>query len=269
MPIEKIKPRNINEFADTDTDSLAESIRLCGLINPLSVVYHEKEDIYIISSGHRRYAALKSLHEQYPDVDDYKTIDCSVYEVTDDEFRLSQGLPYISSEQEEAIYRDSNLENRQLSYTDVAHQIRYIVKKFDNPDYIQKLKDRAVQTQGLNSNVDYSKRTLIMSVLAESHYEGWNRETIRQYLKIQEAGREDLLDKIESGEMTVYAAYKETVESKNQTRNRKTNKLSGLSKAIDQFKEEAKDRTYSEKEIKRIRNLIFELELIVKNNNKK
>ncbi len=38
-------------------------------------------------------------------------------------------------------------------------------------------------------------------------YEGWNRETIRQYLKVQEAGREDLLDLIEDGSITVFRAF--------------------------------------------------------------
>ena len=48
-----------------------------------------------------------------------------------------------------------------------------------------------------------------------------NRETIRQYLKVQEAGREDLLDLIEAGSITVFRAYKTAIADTKKSRNRK------------------------------------------------
>ena len=46
VPFEKIREREVNEFSlEADIITLAESIRLCGLINPLSVVHHTDEDI--------------------------------------------------------------------------------------------------------------------------------------------------------------------------------------------------------------------------------
>ena len=116
IPYIKIREREVNEFSDTaDIRSLAESIKLYGLINPLSVVHHTEDDTYVISAGHRRFKAITLLRNDYPDTDRYNNIDCAVYEITDDEFKLKQGLPYISKEQEVGIYLDSNLENRQLT----------------------------------------------------------------------------------------------------------------------------------------------------------
>ena len=268
VPIEKLRPRETNEFEQTGIDKLAQSIRLYGLINPLSVVYHEEEDVYIISSGHRRYLALKQLHEEYPNDDTYKHIDCAVYEVTTDRFKLAQGLPYITPEQEEGIYRDSNLENRQLTYSEVARQIRYLVKKFDDEDYVDRLRARAKEQGVITRLADYNKTKLILSVLSESHYDGWKTETIRQYLKIVESGQEELLDAIENNEMTVYAAYKKVVLDANQTRKRKTNRLPGLKKKVTEFAREAETRKYTDQELNQIQELISTLQVILDANKK-
>ena len=263
IPIEKIRPREVNEFGQTNIEGLAESIRLFGLINPLSVVHYPDEDIYVISSGHRRFAALQKLHNEYPADERFSSVDCAVYEITTDSFKLAQGLPYISPEQEEGIYRDSNLENRQLSYTDVAHQIRYLVKRFDDPEYVEKMRTYALEMGLPTRAADFDKRKLIMSVLSESRYEGWNKETIRQYLKVQEAGREDLLDLIENGSITVFRAYKTAIADTKKSRNRKTNKIAALKKSVNAVMKEAETRKYSEAERDTVRQLIEQLKEIL------
>lgn len=268
VPYEKLRERAINDFSDTDISSLAESIREYGLINPLSVVYHPDEDVYIISAGHRRYKAIGSLREQFPHDDRFKTVDCAVYEVTDDQFKLKQGLPYITKEQEEGIYRDSNLENRQLSYEDVAKQIRYIVHRFDDPNYLKNVRDD-LEKQGIRTytrNTDKVK--LIVNVLSTQQYSGWSRETIRQYLQIMDAGREDLLDKIESGDLRVNAAYKLANADQKKNRVRKTTKITRLRTAAHQFFKEAETRVYSDAEIKELKEYIEKLTEIVENNGK-
>ena len=265
IPIEKIRPREVNEFGQTNIDALAESIRLYGLINPLSVVYHPDEDVYIISSGHRRYEALTRLHKEYPNDDAFSHIDCAVYEVTTDKVKLAQGLPFIRPEQEEGIYRDSNLENRQLTYSDVAHQIRYLVRRFDDETYVARLRERAVELGLPTRAADFDKTKLIMSVLSQSRYEGWGRETIRQYLKVQEAGREDLLDAIEEGGITVKSAYKLAIADNKKNRNRKTNKIAALKKNVNAVIKEAETRTYTAAERDTIRTMIRALEEILEN----
>ena len=268
IPIEKLKAREVNEFSEVDVSTLAESIRLYGLINPLSVVHHEDEDIYVVSAGHRRLKAIQTLHAQYPDDPKFKEVDCAVYEVTTDEFKLSQGLPFITPEQEEGIYRDSNLENRQLSYEDVAHQIRTILNKFDDPDYVERLRQYALQSGVKTRMADTDKVKLIESVLSSQNFSGWSRETIRQVIKVKEAGREDLLEQIEQG-LPVNNAYKKVVAEQKKTRKRKTNKITSLDLSVSEFEKEAQNRRYSDADIEKIKKYIQILQKIVDTNNYK
>lgn len=262
IPIEKIRGRDVNDFSEVNISTLAESIRQYGLINPLSVVHREGEDVYIVSAGHRRLKALRLLHEQFPSNPMYQEVDCAIYEVTEDRFKLSQGLPYISPEQEEGIYRDSNLENRQLSYQDVAKQIRKILNKFDDPEYLERLRQNALQS-GINTRVVRTDKVkLIENVLATQNFNGWSRETIRQVLKVKEAGREDLLEQIEDG-LAVNNAYKQVVAEQKKTRNRKTNKISSLDLSVAEFEKEAENRRYSDTEIEKIKKYIQILQGIV------
>ena len=267
VPFEKIREREINDFSDdADINSLAESIRLYGLINPLSVVHHPEEDIYVISAGHRRYKAVSILRNQYPHDERYKTIDCAVYVVTDDDFKLKQGLPYITKEQEEGIYRDSNLESRQLSYEDVAKQIRHIVHRFDDPSYLKFVRDN-LEKQGIRTYTTHTDKVkLIVNVLSTQKYSGWSRETIRQYLQIMDGGRDDILDQIENDGLRVSAGYKIMTADAKKNRNRKTTKITSLRKAVSQFSKEAETRVYSKDEIKEIKGYIEVLQGIIDKN---
>ena len=121
IPIEHIHPREINDFELSNIPTLAESIEQFGLIDPISVIHRigDGED-YTIVAGHRRYTAFKLLHTQHPEEERFTRIPACVYELTDDESLLQRGLPYIDASTEEELYRDSNLQSRQLSYTEVA-----------------------------------------------------------------------------------------------------------------------------------------------------
>lgn len=266
IPISKIRARNVNEFAEVDITGLAESIRHVGLINPLSVVHHPDEDVYVISSGHRRFKAITLLHEEYPNVEEFSSIDCAVYEITDDDFKLKQGLPYITAEQENEIYRDSNLESRQLSYSDVAHQIGYIVDRLEDPDYQKRLVERTEAVSGKGTYQKPDRVRLIVEALAQQNYSGWKAETIRRYLKVKDANRTDLLEKIERSEITVKAAYTEVINATKHARVRKTNKISAVKKSLKDLEKEASARSYTEAEVKELQKCIEQLQKIVEAN---
>lgn len=257
--LKNIKKRKVNEFSDVDNLELQESIRQYGLINPISVCHRKGEDIYIISAGERRFNAYKALNELFPGK--YEEIDCRIYELTNDEELLAKGLPYISPEQEAAIYRDSNLLARQLTEKDVAKQIRTIVNRFEDDDYLLQLKKNA-EKNGLKTYSEPDKAKLIISVLSSLNYKGWSREKIRQYLKVKEAKREDLLDEIENG-MAVNKAYKQVIEDNSESRNRKTNKLPALVKTVDSLVKEANSKKYSIEEYNLIKECVKKLEKIL------
>lgn len=253
LKLSEILTRENNNFSQDNIESLAYSIEKYGLINPISVVHDEEKDTYTITSGHRRYAALCLLHEWYPSEKDYESVDCSVYELTSDEHKLQLGLPYISKEQEEGIYRDSNLETRQLTYSEVAYEIRHIIERFDDPEYLEKLRKRAAKNgTKTKANTYFDKAKLTLDVLSTQNYSGWKKETVREYIKIWENERHDLIEAIEQGNMKVSAAYKMMIAEQNLSRDRKTNKLTGLTKAVDAIRKEAENKDYSLDEQKEI-----------------
>ena len=264
LPIEeielsKIRKRPINRYHMIDNLELDESIRLYGLINP--VCHHVGEDIYTISAGERRYDAITRLHERYPENPRFQKVECKVYILTDDNALLEQGFPYITTEQEEGIYRDSNNLARQLTEKDIASQIRYIIKRFNDPAYVKQLKDTA-ELAGFKTYSNPDKVVLISSVMKSQGL--WSREKIRQYLMIEKSGKPELLDAIEEGTISVNAAYKKVVEIQSRQRRRKTNKITNMSKAVDALLLEAKTQDYTAKDLEKLDKCIVQLQEILK-----
>lgn len=68
IPVNKISLNQFNKFRDFDSDeanaitSLAQSIEMCGLLNPLQVYLNpENADEYILVAGERRYRAITEI----------------------------------------------------------------------------------------------------------------------------------------------------------------------------------------------------------------
>lgn len=249
IPLDKIKKRPVNRYHAIDNVELDESIRQYGLINPIAVCHHRGEDTYTISAGERRYDAITRLHKRYPDNPRFKKVECKVYILTEDATLLEQGFPYITQEQEEGIYRDSNNLARQLTEKDIASQIRYIIKRFDDKEYVKKLRDTAEQA-GFTTYSNPDKAVLIGSVMQSQGL--WSREKIRQYLIIEKTKNEELLDAIEEGEISVNAAYKQVVEIQSRKRKRKTNKINPLYKSVEALILEAKTQDYSDSDLEKL-----------------
>lgn len=268
LPIEnielsKIHKRPINRYHMIDNIELDESIRLYGLINPIAVFHRIGEDTYTISAGERRFDAVSRLHERYPENPRFQKIECKVYIITEDTTLLEQGFPYITTEQEEGIYRDSNNLSRQLSEKDIASQVRYIVQRFDDPTYVKKLKDTA-ELAGFKTYSNPDKTVLISSVMQTQGL--WKKEKLRQYLIVYNSHNDKLLDAIESGEISVYAAYKQVVDVQNRKRKRKTNKIQHMFKTIDDLVIESKVQSYSKNDIEKLKECIKKLEKIIDEN---
>ena len=212
IPIEHIHPREINDFELSNIPTLAESIEQFGLIDPISVIHRigDGED-YTIVAGHRRYTAFKLLHTQHPEEERFSRIPACVYELTDDERLLQRGLPYIDASTEEELYRDSNLQSRQLSYTEVAKHIRHIIERIDDENYFRRLNNLSNQSDRY-SETKGNKAIIITKLLSDYSYQGWQKETVRRYLKLYEAVKsgsipESVLDEIEEGSYTVKSQY--------------------------------------------------------------
>lgn len=225
IPLTQIKERDVNAFELTNIPQLAESISQYGLIDPISVIHKSGTgDEYIIVSGHRRFKAYQTLNEADPENRAYQVIPCCVYELTDNPEELEQGLPYIDSKQEEEMYLDANLQSRQLKYGEVARNVRHIIDRFEDEDYFLRINSYA-NTSERYSIGRGSKVNMVINLLSSYSYKGWQRETVRRYLKLYEAVKEgeipeSVLDSIEKEEYTVKVAYDKYIATK--TNNHKT-----------------------------------------------
>ena len=107
LPLDQVHPREINAYAITDIERLAESIQRSGLLQPV-IVKKESAESYQLIAGERRFTAMKYLREKYQNAGDatkanlFNSIQAFVYE----------DLP---SDKEEQIYRDTNDYSRQMN----------------------------------------------------------------------------------------------------------------------------------------------------------
>lgn len=159
--ISQIKPRSVNDFADISNQTLKKSILKIGLINPI-IVRKSDNDKYVIISGHRRYNAFKdivadariekaslqkeglSVFEIDKKIAKYSEVPCIVFTMVEQDSELLGTDPkYITSAQEEEMYKAANLENRQISRGDLTKHIMYFYNMINNdPEYKKKLLEK-------------------------------------------------------------------------------------------------------------------------------
>lgn len=172
-----------NAFSQSNISGLKESIRECGLIDPIQVLETENGD-YRIIAGHRRFTAFSQLYEETQN-DDYKAIPAVVYQLTDDEtmnltMDSSCEKVFITKETEEKIYADSNLQSRQLSYGEVAQFVKKMIEKLEDDDYRKRVSQDAHKIEF--SKLDRGKQ--ISLLLADYKFEGWSVMTVKRFIDI-------------------------------------------------------------------------------------
>lgn len=125
--IKDIVEREENNFIMSGIEELAEGIRKNGQLQEILIQEVNKKLICVV--GHRRLAAMRLLHEQYPDEPKFAKIRACF---------LPQEL---SSEEIETIYRTSNTQSRNVTVYEILLNMN--VKDFDfaNPVYKQKYID--------------------------------------------------------------------------------------------------------------------------------
>lgn len=107
IPLEKIKPRNINAYAITDIERLADSIQRSGLLQPIIVEMKISGEFSLIA-GERRYTAVKYLHDKF--VSEGDNVKASLFDSIS-----AVVLPPLSANTEKRIYRDTNDYTRQMN----------------------------------------------------------------------------------------------------------------------------------------------------------
>lgn len=155
--IDCIIPRERNEFDVISVETLKVSIKSVGLLNPI-IVRIGTQNKYVIISGHRRFAAIKEIYQEYSElitneqslqkIDElkknqalYTMIPAIVFELADDNPELLGTDPkYITKEIEEEMYLAANFENRQIEKNAIAKHVSYFYNQIKkNPKYEQEL----------------------------------------------------------------------------------------------------------------------------------
>lgn len=176
-----------NFFEQSNIGSLKESIRACGLIDPIQLL--KTEEGYQIIAGHRRFTAYSQLHEENAEM--YKMIPAIVYQLTDEEdlnleISESKDFVWITKETEERIYEDSNLESRQLTYSEVARYVLHIMERLDDEDYRTKILESSVRK---NNTKNFDRPEQICKILESYNYSGWSVTSLKRFVRIYDTSK--------------------------------------------------------------------------------
>ncbi len=109
---------------------------------------------------------------------------------------------------------------------------------------------------------------LAETVLASMNIQGWKKTKIKYYIAVYNAGRQDLLDQIENGTLSVKSAYETINEKRKNERNagRKSNKIAPFRRASKEFFLEAEKREYSAAEVNELKKIYDSLGKIIAKN---
>lgn len=172
IPLSKLRPSALNTFNADDYADLANSIRNCGLLTPLTVIGPDDNGYYEILSGERRYRAITSINSESPGFME----DVPCYAI---------GGPDMSETCRKLVIELSNLEVRDDFNRD-AHRFHIL-------ELLRNLADEdAAQVQNALTSTTVSKATLLARAMKTSKRYG------RMYASVFQHGSQALIDAVKS-----------------------------------------------------------------------
>lgn len=174
IPFEKILPDPNNGYSMDDVEDLARNIELVGLQQPLRV-YPAENECFMISSGHRRRAAVQLL-------------------IQDGSEMFASGVPCIVDRTEDSpALREfkllaANMDNRKLTDADLSQQLDRL------QDVLRRLEDEGFKITG-------RARDWV------SELSGVSRSKIARLQAIRNNLAPSLLERFDKGKMNTAVAY--------------------------------------------------------------
>lgn len=156
IEIDKIVASPFNFYAESDIQTLADSIELTGLLTPLGVIQSYATG-YRVVSGHRRLRALRQLHDRSGGKA-WREIPCVVYPDNADRDR------------EELMLIQANSTARELTSYEKAMQIR------KTKEILERMRDRGDELPGRMR--DHEAKALGMSRTGIARIEAIDRNLI-------------------------------------------------------------------------------------------
>lgn len=202
IPRSKLVKNKNNNYSISDVKSLSQSIKICGLLQPIHVC-KPNNGYYTLLGGERRLTAIDMLiddpenHEWNKD----SYIPCIISDPSDLKLPISEESKekflIISSNREQRKYTDADLYNEVTEWKKIISEIRE-----NGGEVIRTSDEKTIQVKG-------RKTREILSDLT-----GTSRGTINNIEYIRNNAEPAIKDAVSSGEMTITTAKKKTDEKK-------------------------------------------------------
>lgn len=145
IPFELLDPSPFNTFEVQDVEELVDSIRIYGLLTPLSVIGPLDNGHYSILCGERRYLAIKKIKENYS-AEMFNEVPS--YVVGD------KNMDVVS---QQLIIEINNIDTRDFNKEDHRFQVVRLLKEMEEHGTIDQKKMVAIAAKKLSIHPRYSR----------------------------------------------------------------------------------------------------------------
>lgn len=108
LPKDSIRRNEKNDFPIVEIERLEQSILTFGLLEQLTVYFDEKEEIYVLESGERRFRAICNLIDRFRDMAPNDSADYKNYKEHVEPFDLN-GIPCKVETNTDPLYSEARL----------------------------------------------------------------------------------------------------------------------------------------------------------------
>ena len=202
IPRSKLVKNKKNKYSISAIRSLAQSIKICGLLQPIHVC-KPNNGYYTLLGGERRLTAIDMLIDdpEIPEWTENSCIPCIIADPSDLNLPISddskEDFLIISSNREQRKYNDADIYNEVTKWRKILSEIRE-----NGEDVLEISDDKKIQVSG-------RKTREILSDLT-----GASRGTINRVEYIRNNAEPAIKAAVSSGKMTITAAKKKIDEKK-------------------------------------------------------
>ena len=173
IPLERLRLNPKNFYRIENIESLADSIKMRGLMHNLLVTAADEDGIHTIIDGERRFRALSLLAKEKPE---YRAVPCKI-------------SPYTSDTINELCLIDANAQTRVISPAEAVEQTARLTALFE------KAKEEGIAVKGrVRENV--------------AEYMGISPARVGDYMQISSRATEEVKDALKGEQITITEAHR-------------------------------------------------------------
>ena len=199
---EKINKNPKNKYKIGEIDTLAESIKIYGIVNPLNV-RKNSDDTYTLLGGERRRTAIDKLIDDpnVPDWNEYTLIPCVIKDLDKIKLPISDEMKekyaIVTTNKEARKYTDSDRYYEMQAWKEIIEELRSNGVEMLN-DVDEDGEENSIQIKGEKTMDILSKVT------------GMSRGQVQRYDKVEKKAEPELLNAMLDDNISVGVAEKAT-----------------------------------------------------------